>query len=170
MLIDEYLIRCAQNGDKEALSKLIGRYYDKIYTYCYHHTSDIQSAEDLCQDTFYSMLKHIEEYRHYSKFQNYLYIIAGNKCKDYYKKKKPIYLDEIPENITKTDGFETDYEMKELVNMLPKELKEVIILRFYQESKFQDIANILQISNSLVKYRVKKAISFLQEEMERSGS
>ena len=168
-MIDEYLIRCTQNGDKEALNKLIERYYDKIYTYCYRHTGNIQSAEDLCQDTFCSMLNNIEEYRHYNKFQNYLYIIAGNKCKDYYKKKKPIYLEEIPENIIQTCELETDYEMKEFVNMLPKELKEVIILRFYQELKFQDIANILQISNSLVKYRVKKAISFLQGEMERSG-
>ncbi len=167
-MIDEYLIRCAQNGDKDALNKLIGRYYDKIYTYCYHHTGNIQSAEDLCQDTFCSMLNHIEEYRHYNKFQNYLYIIAGNKCKDYYKKKKPIYLDEIPENITQTCELETDYEMKEFVNTLPSELKEVIILRFYQELKFQDIANILHISNSLVKYRVKKAISLLQEGIERS--
>lgn len=172
-MIEEYLLRRAQEGDKEALDKLIRRYYDKIYAYCYHKTNDSGAAEDICQDTFISMLEHLGEYKHYNKFLNFLYVIAGNKCKDYFKKKKPVYLDEIPEDKLQNGQQQSDLEdgvlIKELVNNLPGELREVIILRFYQELKYQDIARILQISNSLVKYRVKKAISYLQAEMERSG-
>lgn len=59
-MIDEHLIRCAQDGDKAALEKLISRHYDRIYQYCYHHVGERQSAEDLCQETFVSMLEHIE--------------------------------------------------------------------------------------------------------------
>lgn len=56
-MIDEYLIRCAQAGNKDALDKLIRRYYDKIYSYCFHHVRDKQAAQVLCQETFVSMLE-----------------------------------------------------------------------------------------------------------------
>ncbi len=167
-MIEEHLIHCAQSGDKEALEKLIRKYYDKIYAYCYHHTENRQIAEDLCQETFCSLLENLDNYRHYGKLQNYLYIIAGNKCKDYFKKKKPLYFDELPEDRAESYGLESDYEIKEVVEKMPQELKEVVILRFYQDLKYQDIAQILQISNSLAKHRVKKALSFLREELEGS--
>lgn len=155
-------------GDKQALDKLIRCYYDKIYAYCHHHVQDKQMAEDICQETFYHALAHIERYRHYDKFQNYLYVIAGNQCKDFYKKKKLIYMDEIPDKTEESEGFENAITMQELVQHLPQELKEVIILRFYQELKYQDIAKIINCSTSLVKYRVKKALDLLKEEWERS--
>ena len=172
-MTEEYLLRQVQKGDKDALDKLIRRYYDRVYTYCYHHTNRKEVAEDICQDTFISVLEHIGEYKHYHKFLNYLYVIAGNKCKDYYKKKKPLYFDEIPETEENGKYLGSELEeravIKELVNILPEELREVIILRFYMELKYQDIARILHISNSLVKYRVKKAIAVLRTELERSG-
>lgn len=167
---DEYLIRCAQSGDKQALDKLVRRYYDKIYAFCYHHIGNPQTAEDICQDTFCSVLAHIEEYRHYDKFQNYLYVVAGNKCKDFYKKKKLIYVEAVIEDEeTAKESFEDDFTLRELVQGLPKELQEVIILRFYQQLRYQDIAKIVHISTSLVKYRVKKATALLKEELERSS-
>lgn len=170
-MLDEYFISRIQSGDKNALDKLIRRYYDKIYSFCFYHVNDRQCAEDICQETFCSMLEHLDEYRHYNKLQNYLYVIAGNKCKDFYKKKKPLYFDEIPENeINKMQVSEFDNAIliKELVHHLPKELEEVIILRFYQELNYSDIANILKTSNSSAKYRVKKAIGLLRDELERS--
>ena len=169
ILVDEYLIRCAQNGNQEALDKLIRRYYDSIYNYCYHHVQDKYMAQDLCQETFVSMINHIEDYRHYDKFQNYLYVIAGNKCRDFYKKKKAFNLEEMPEQTIETSFDEEQIMIKELVHTLPKELKEVVILRFYQELKFRDIADILQITVSLAKYRVKRAVEILREELERGG-
>lgn len=169
ILVDEYLIRCAQNGSKESLDKIIRRYYDSIYKYCYHHVQDKHTAEDLCQETFVSMLEHMDNYKHYDKFQNYLYVIAANKCRDFYKKKKPILCEDMPEQKTETVLGEEEILMKELVYKLPKELQEVVFLRFYQELKFRDIADILQINVSLAKYRVKKAVGMLREEMERSG-
>lgn len=167
-MFDSYIIRSAQAGDKQALDKLVRRHYDKIYTYCHHHIQDKQIAEDICQETFYRALAHIEEYKHYDKFQNYLYVIAGNQCKDFYKKKKPIYMDEILEKDEVAESFEEAVTMKALVQKLPMELKEVIVLRFYQELKYQDIAKILHCSSSLVKYRVQKALDLLREEWERS--
>lgn len=109
------------------------------------------------------MLEHLEEYRHYDRFGNYLYVIAGNKCKDFYKKKKPLYCGDVPEEDLSASAADEEISMRELVHKLPRELEEVVILRFYQDLRYRDIAKILQISSSLVKYRVKKAVALLKE-------
>ncbi|MCH5344624.1 MAG: RNA polymerase sigma factor [Acetatifactor sp.] len=170
-MLDEYLLRRAQEGDKSALERLIRRYYDQIYAYCFHRVSDRQTAEDLCQETFCSMLEHLEEYRHYDKFRNYLYVIAGNKCKDFYKKKKTVPIGEMEEfegqRVSQKPGPEEEISLRELVHLLPEELEEAVVLRFFQELKYQDIASILGISSSLAKYRVNKALSLLRKELER---
>ncbi|MCM1044978.1 MAG: RNA polymerase sigma factor [Candidatus Gastranaerophilales bacterium] len=162
-MTDEVLLRRARSGDKDALETLVRRYYDKIYSYCFHHVGDRQTAEDLCQETFCSMLEHLEEYRHYDRFGNYLYVIAGNKCKDFFKKKKPLYLEALPQEGETMSAADEEISMRELVHKLPRELEEVVILRFYQDLKYQDIAKILGISSSLVKYRAKKAVALLKE-------
>ena len=170
-LMDEYLIRCAQNGNKDALDKLIRRYYDSILRYCMHHVRERHVAEDICQETFVSMIQHIEDYRHYDKFQNFLYVIAGNKCRDFYKRRKPVYLEDVPEQMKSEGADEEQILIKELVHILPKELQEIVILRFYQELRYRDIADILQISVSNAKYRVKRAVEMLRTELEeRSGT
>lgn len=169
-MTDDVLLRRAQSGDKDALEALVRRYYDNIYSYCFHHVGDRQTAEDLCQETFCSMLEHLEEYRHYDRFGNYLYVIAGNKCKDLYKKKKPLYCGDVPEEGENVSVVDEEISMRELVHKLPKELEEVVILRFYQDLRYRDIAKILKISSSLVKYRVKKAVALLRIGMEGDWS
>lgn len=169
--MDDYLVRQLQGGDKSALEKLIRQHYDKIYSYCYFHVKDMQAAQDLTQETFCSVVAHIGEYMHYGKFLNYLYAVAGNKCKDYYRKKKPLYTEDLPEEAERsTDEGDVAEKLflRELVAGLPKELEEVIILRFYEDLKYKDIAKILGVGSSLVKYRVKKALQMLRDEMERS--
>lgn len=175
-MIDELLIKQLLSGDRTAMEKLIRRYYDKIYRYCYVHVKDVQTAQDLTQETFYSIIAHIGEYVHYDKFQNYLYVVAGNKCKDYYRKKKPLYMEELPEHGASLPGGHGEGEtelvdrlyLRQLVEELPEELAEAVILRFYQDLKYQDVAKVLGISLSLAKYRVKKAVSLLKNELERS--
>ena len=78
------------------LEKFIRKYYDEIFRYCYHHVESRATAEDLCQDTFVSFIVHYQEYRHMGKMKNYLYTIAGNKCRDYYRKKMPLFMAEVP--------------------------------------------------------------------------
>lgn len=175
-MLDEYLIKQLQAGDKTAMEKLIRRYYDKIYFYCYVHVRDVHTAQDLTQETFYSIVLHLNDYVHYDKFQNYLYVVAGNKCKDYYRKKKPVYMDELPENRTHAaqGGKEQEAELverlylRQLVEQLPEELAEAVILKFYQDLKYKDVAKVLGISLSLAKYRVKKGISLLKNLWERN--
>ena len=139
--------------------KIIRKYYDEIFRYCYHHVESSAVAEDLCQDTFVSFIEHYGRYRQEGKTKNYLYTIAKNKCKDYYKKLRPIVMENVPEQ---------EVAVKYMVMSLPEELKEAIILRYFQGLKYTDIAAILKISSSLVKYRVKKGLELLAQ-MEGGG-
>lgn len=89
---------------------------------------------------------------------NYLYVIAGNLCRDFYQKKTELVMEELPEkeeNPMEEISDRMDIEMA--LAKLPEELKEIIILYYFQDRKLKEIAEILQIGLPLVKYRMKRA-------------
>ncbi|MGN0426029.1 MAG: RNA polymerase sigma factor [Acetatifactor sp.] len=149
------------------LSQDITKYYDEIYRFCYHHIGSRQAAEDLCQDTFVSFLENAGSHGLITKTKSYLYTIARNKCIDYVRKKKPVYMDELPEQ---TDGERDasfgEVEMRELLSHLEEDQREVIILRYFQNLKYREIAEVLQISVSKAKFLTARAIERLQKEVE----
>lgn len=142
------------------LEKFIRKYYDEIFRYCYHHVESRATAEDLCQDTFVSFIEHYQEYRHMGKMKNYLYTIAGNKCRDYYRKKRPLFMAEVPEQEAGQEMEET-VVIRQMVMSLPEEFGEAVILRYFQNMRYGEIGSILGISTSLAKYRVKKGLELL---------
>lgn len=82
------------------LEKIIRKYYDAIFDYCYHSVGNRSAAEDLCQDTFASFIEHYADCRNAGKIKNYLYTIARNKCTDYDRKKTPVFMEEVPKEET----------------------------------------------------------------------
>lgn len=144
------------------LEKIIRKYYDEIFRYCYHHVGSRTVAEDLCQDTFVSFIEHYETYRPMGKTKNYLYTIARNKCLDDYKRKKPLTMEYVPEQENE-QCIEETVIMREMVMSLPEEFREAVILRYFQSMRYQDIAAVLGISLSLAKYRVKKGLELLAD-------
>ncbi|GFI04420.1 ECF RNA polymerase sigma factor SigE [Lachnospiraceae bacterium] len=144
------------------LEKIIKKHYDEIFRYCYHHVNSFSEAEDLCQDTFLSFIEHYGQYRNIGKTKNYLYTIAGNKCKDYYKKQRPLVMEVVPFKET-GERIEDMAVLKHMVMCLPEEFKEAVVLRYFQNLKYGDMAAILKISTSLAKYRVKKGVELLAE-------
>ena len=142
------------------LEKMIRKYYDEIFRYCYHHVESRAAAEDLCQDTFVSFIEHYPEYSREGKTKPCLYTIARNKCMDYYRKKTPLLMDELPESAA-GEQLEEAVVIRQMVLSLPEELREAVILRYFQSLKYAEIAAVLGISSSLAKYRVKKGLELL---------
>ena len=144
---DFLLVHRARAGDEEACERLVRKYYPSIYQYCLLHIYDTYEAEDLTQEVFARAFASLDRYREYGKVKNYLYTIAGNVVKNYYKKKKDIPLEELPEveteNRVEMVGIRLDIEQE--VRKLPEELREVAILSFFQELKQREIAELLQI-------------------------
>ena len=149
------------------LEKIIRQYYDAIFRYCYHYIGSRAVAEDLCQDTFASFIEHYAKMRNMNKAKSCLYTIAKNKCRDFCKKKAPIFVEEVPE-LEKKECMEELVIVRQMIMSLPEAFREAVVLRYFQNLKYPEIAAVLGISLSLAKYRVKKGLELLSA-METEG-
>ena len=89
---DVILILQMKQGDEQAFDKFVRKYYGDILPYCKYHCLDQTEAEDLTQETFLRFMNNIQSYQHIGKAKNYLYVIAGNLCKNHVKKWKAAHL------------------------------------------------------------------------------
>lgn len=152
-----------QSGQADKLGPLIEAHYGKIFAYCYRHTGDKELAQDLTQDTFLKMLDHIHKYEHYGKFQNYLYVIAGNVCKDYFKKKKPLYADTLTEDMVSESNLEEILAVQAAIGGLPFPERNAILLQYYHGCSIHEIATITNSTVPVTKYRLRRAKIKLQK-------
>lgn len=65
--------------------------------HCHYHLQEIHDAEDLTQETFARFFASLDRYKHYGKAANYLYVIAGNLCRDHYRRQSELPLADLPE-------------------------------------------------------------------------
>jgi RNA polymerase sigma-70 factor (ECF subfamily) len=136
--------------------------YDKIYRYCYFKVKNIEIAEDLTQDTF---LKYFSQstYINRGKSLAYLYIIARNKCIDYFRRVQPAQLnEEVPAQDT-ISPFLTNHVVSEAIARLTKEQQELILLRFANDLRMNEIAGIMKISRFAVNRKLKSTLSELKQ-------
>lgn len=161
MITDFLLIQKMKQGDDEAFDLFVRKYYDDILKYCAYHCYNSGYAEDLVQETFVSFFAKLSDYHFRGKTKNYLYTIAGNLCKNYYKKKKDLLIeeDELDSNAVSNDMEQVldKILIDHAIQSLSKELREVVMLYYFQELKISEIASTLQIGVSLVKYRLTQA-------------
>lgn len=171
---DFLLIRGMRKGDEDAFDVFVRKYYDDILKYCGYHCPDPEYAKDLAQETFVHFFTKLSDYRHMGKVKNFLYTIAGNLCKSYFKKAKEISLEntelaELAEEVEFTPDLFVKLEVENALEHLPAELRDVVVLYYFQDLKLWEIADILKIGLPLVKYRIKQAKIQLKKCLEEEG-
>lgn len=155
---DFLLIQKMKHRDEAAMESFVRKYYPVILRYCCCHVPDRGYAEDLTQETFEKFFGALGTYKHRGKAENYLYVIAGNLCRNFYKKKTEISVSEPPEKAENAIHILEDrLDVEAAVRCLPQEMREVVILYYFQGLKLKEIAEILDISLHLVKYRIRRA-------------
>lgn len=179
MYSDFLLIQKMKQGDDHALDLFVRKYYPKILSYCHYHCSDKTYAEDLTQETFVRFFTKLSDYHFRGKTLNYLYTIASHLCKDYWKKRKEVPIEET-ESVSEKNLPEHQVEnvlnkiyIEQALKQLPDELSEVLVLYYFQELKLTEIAHVLQIGLPLAKYRLragKKQLEKLLREEEKHAS
>lgn len=171
MVEDAKVISEIKNGKTYLFDDLINKYYEKVYYYCYRHVDNKQAAQDLTQEVFIKIIKSINNYKHYGKFENYLYVIARNLCKDFHKKEWHYSLKEIEEGSSEQEIYELENKImiQAALDKLSEDEREIIILRFYHDLKIRDIAKIMDWGVSITKYRLKKAMKLLGENIKSEG-
>ena len=164
---DFLLIKKMKQGDDDAFDTFVRKYYNDILKYCVYHCSDAKYAEDLTQETFVNFFAKLSDYRYKGKTKNYLYTVAGNLCKNYYKRKKTISVE--PDQLLEMEAHgnleETIMDKLTLewaLGQLQADFRQVIDLYYFQDMKLTEIASVLGIGLPLVKYRLKQARNCLQ--------
>lgn len=159
---DFLLLHRMQNGDTQAIEDFVRKYYPAVLRYCHLHMNDVGYAEDLTQEAFARFFRTLHQYQHYGKVANYLYVIAGNLCRDHHRKRAEIPMEELPEQpVYQMENLDLRMDVHRALKKLPPELQEVTILYFFQAVTQKEIARILGIGLPLVKYRIKRAKKLL---------
>jgi len=163
-LEDKELIYRIQHGEKELLEVLIQKYYDDIYRFCYYKTKNASVSYDLTQETFLKLIKYIGSYKDKGKMKSYLITIAINVCNTYFCENN-ITLEELESNKIYNKNNSSELEKIEEKNVimqaldrLPEKQKEVIILKYYEDFKINDISKILNEKIPTVKSRLKQGL------------
>lgn len=152
--------------------EIIVENYDAIYRYCYWKIGNSADAQDMTQETFMRFVQSLPDYRDHGKPKALLYTIARNQCINWYKKVKPTSLDEAQSLIdegsnARYEQVETKLSLQGQVSGLPEEQQEVLLLRYGQELKIEDIAAITGTSRFAVMYLIKKALETLKRTLNK---
>lgn len=171
---DFLLIYRMKQGETAAVEVFVRKYYADILKYCRYHLTDFGQAEDMAQETFERFFRNIQEYSHYGKAKNYLYTIAGNLCKNYQKQDRELPTEDtwLAEAVSGADisngspGLSVEnLDLYSAMAQLLPELRNVLILYYFQGLKQKEIADILGIGLPLVKYRLSRAKELLRDMM-----
>lgn len=174
LISDEELINLYVSGNQSSLETLIRRYKRKIFSYIVINVKDKQLAEDLFQDTFIKVINTLRSgnYNEEGKFLPWVLRIAHNLVIDYFRKSNRIpvvenndeydvfntikIFDECIEDKMITDQIHTD--VKKLLELLPDEQKEVIVMRHFADMSFKEIAEQTNVSINTALGRMRYAL------------
>jgi len=173
----------ARKGDSRAFAELVHLYGDKLYQLAYRMTGNRQDAEDIVQETFLRVFRHLNRYDEKLKFSTWIYRIASNLCIDRLRKRRVVYsLDAAGGEHEDLDGYsalpsdertpehevmltETQRTVRQAIESLPVKYRAVMTLRYVQDLSLQEIAGILELPVTTVKTRVHRAREYMRRKV-----
>ena len=178
---DEQLMLLFQGGNENAYIELVNRYKDKLINFIFNYLGDIESSEDVVQETMIKLYQKKHYYKEIAKFSTWLYTIAKNLANTELRKRKQrkttllsqfskddkMY--DLPSNNNEV-GQEIQTEIvskiiREAVDQLSEKFKTVITLRDIQQLSYEDISEIIDVPIGTVKSRINRARLQLQVEL-----
>ncbi len=184
-LNDKELINLYLQGDQKAFEVLLTRHKNKIYTSIYLFVKDHDLAQDIFQEVFIKIIDTLRKgkYNHEGKFLQWAMRISYNLCVDYFRRSKrrtkvsPSETFDIFDVLeVKDDNMETTMiksqthrKVRELVDLLPPEQKEVVILRHYADMSFKEIAKLTRVSINTALGRMRYALINIRKMLEEQS-
>lgn len=168
----EYAILERAKRNPKAFGELYEKYFDRIFNFIYRQTDDEELTDDLCSQTFLSVLKNIGRYEFRGvPFSAWLYKIASNEVNKHYRKKKNDKVFSIEEVRVRelfeqaNDGWDEEIleQLLRYFKELPTDMLQVLELRFFEDKDFKEIAFILDITESGAKMRTYRALDRLRK-------
>jgi RNA polymerase sigma-70 factor (ECF subfamily) len=186
---DEELLVALRDGDRDCLGVLVSRWQDPLFRFAFRILDRREDARDVCQETFLRVLKQSERFQEGARFSTWMYQIALNLCRDQLRRRRRWRFLSAPahgpdgepgaprEEVdltgpTPVEALE-ERERREAVGRalerLPREQREVLVMKEYEGLKFREIAEILGCPESTVKSRMYYGLSGLRTALERQG-
>lgn len=176
----------AKAGERAAFGLLVETYQRPVFALTYRMLGDVSEAEDAAQETFLRAYSRLDQYDPGRKFSTWLFSIANYHCIDRLRKRRVqiVGLDESPVVFTlegdsarpeaETLAQEQAEEMQALVNQLEPDYRTPLVLRYWHECSYQEIADVMDISVAAVKSRLfrarKKLASIYEAAQQPQGS
>lgn len=183
-LTDEQLVQLFIEGETGALDLLINRHKSRIFTSIYLLIKDKYLAEDIFQDLFIKVIENLRSnnYKEENKFLQWTMRIAHNLCVDHFRKlkKEPIIKTSDDRDIFEILDFkepnaeqnimksQSHGKVMQMVDLLPKEQQEVIILRHFADLRFKEIADLLQCSVNTALGRMRYGLINIRKMIEEN--
>jgi len=180
---DALLVRNYVAGDENALASLIKRHQSKIYGFIYSKVGDRDVSEDIFQDTFIKVIKTLKSnsYNEEGKFLPWVMRIAHNLIVDYFRKNKKmpmfreteefsifsIMTDNNPNIEAQMITHQVENDLQKLIDELPNDQKEVLVMRIYQDLSFKEISELTGVSINTALGRMRYALMNLRKVIEK---
>ncbi|HEV2467869.1 MAG TPA: sigma-70 family RNA polymerase sigma factor [Candidatus Sulfotelmatobacter sp.] len=187
MAVDEDVVRL-RRGDLDALSELVSRYQNRLYRYLLRIVRQPAEAEDLFQQTWLRVVEKIRSFDASRNFDSWLFTLARNLAIDHLRRIRPQSLDEplaeplanswqsetVADRLPSKDHTPLDQalaaerrtQISEAMTGLPMIYREVLTLRFEDEMKIEEIAQVTAVPVSTVKSRLRRSLEQLRYALE----
>ena len=179
LLVNKYVA-----GDENALAILIKRHQSKIYGFIYSKIADRDLADDIFQDTFVKVIRTLKSksYNEEGKFLSWVMRIASNLIIDHFRRNKKMPMLRETEEfsifcILKDTSLNIESEMislqvqedlKKIIEELPEDQKEVLIMRIYQDLSFKEISDLTGVSINTALGRMRYALMNMRKVIEKN--
>ena len=180
---DEQIVERALTGDAEAFGEIVRRWERRIFALAFGMLGREEDARDATQETFLAAFRNLRGFRGEAKVSSWLHRIAVNQCITRQRRAKvrnEAALDDEAEKDASNfatpleisparvvEGRERSVAVRRAVNSLPVELRQVIVMKEFEELTFREIADALELPLSTVKSRLYTALRQLQMRLER---
>lgn len=180
---DAQLVSAYMKGNEQAISVLITRHKQKIYSFIYSKVFDRDVSEDIFQDTFIKVIKTLKRgaYNEEGKFVPWVMRISHNLVIDHFRKnnRMPKFENNSDFNIFSVlhDGSlnaektmikeQVEGDLKKIIQELPDDQKEVLLMRIYKEMSFKDISEKTGVSINTALGRMRYALINLRKVIDK---
>lgn len=181
MITDKQLVEGSRSGHGEMLGLLVDRYKDDLYRFCRHLTLNAQDAEDLFQEVWVRVIRKLEKYDCERTFKAWLFQVTLNLHRDRYRRWKKLQIRFLNEGSYRADVLEIrdsaplteeamlrnerNAELEQGLRSLSKKYLAPLILYYYNEFSYEEIAEMLGIPVGTVKSRLNQGKRLLQTAM-----
>lgn len=177
---DAALVELVLNGDQDVFAVLVERYKDAVQNLAYRMLGNTTEAEDVTQETFVRAYTQLSTYKSVHKFSTWLLSIASHLSIDQLRRRRflALPLEDVPflewivdvgvgPEQSALQGEQQD-EIQKYLQLLPSKYRAVIVLRYWHDFSYEEIAQVLNLTQPLVKARLHRARELLARYMQQN--